>query len=106
MNKKQQLNLIKAELEKFEFEPDDDKYYLPAEVLLASAVWGPNADRIAGLIQQPRSKVRPIGKVIRKKGIWKGDKVYCEWFEKDGGVAFMMDVNVAAGFMEKTLQNV
>lgn len=103
MNKKQQLSLIKKELEKLEVESDDEKYYLPAEILLASLVCGPNADRIAELLNEPRSKVRPYAKTIRKNGIWDRDKVCCEWFNKEyGGVAFLMDVNVAAGFMNRT----
>lgn len=102
-SKKVSLKYLNTELHNFGINPTDTKHYVPALVLLASIVVGPNTDRIAAFIKQPRSKVRELGKTIRRNGIWKQDKIDCEWFEKDtGGVAFLLDVNVAAGFMERS----
>lgn len=104
MARKVTLNYLKEELKKFEIEPKDDKCFLPGLVLLASVVCGPNTDKIAKFIKQPRSVVRDYGKVIRKNGIWKQDKIDCEWFDKDtGGVAFLCDVLVASGVMERKI---
>lgn len=39
---------------------------------------------------------------LRRNGIWTADgKTDCAWFEKDGGIAFWCDVNVAEGLMER-----
>ncbi len=100
MTKKQKLKVIEDELKNFEISPND-KCYTPAKILLASLVCGPNTDKIAKFINEPRLRVRPIGKIIRESGIWKRDKVCCEWFDENGGIAFLLDVNVASGFMKR-----
>jgi hypothetical protein len=97
MAKKVTLGYLQKELKKFEIESETNPCYIPGMVLLSSLVCGPNADKIAKFIKKPRSIVRQFGKVIRTNGIWKHDKVCCEWFDKNGGIAFHCDILVAAG---------
>lgn len=94
------VKTLNSELKRFGITPDD-KQYVPALVLLSSISEGPNADSIARFIGKPRSEVRVIGKRLRDNDIWNGGKLCCNWFGKDGGVEFCLDVNVACGFMNR-----
>lgn len=72
-------------------------------VLLASAIVGPNAQKVAKALGIPLSRVSPYARRLRDNGIWTTNgKVAANWFnEEDGGVEFACDVNVALGFMER-----
>lgn len=71
-------------------------------VLLASAIEGPNVQRLTKLSGAPRRLVAKFGHNLRKNGVWRGKKVYANWAdEKEGGVAFQLDVLVAMGLMAK-----
>lgn len=94
------LKRLNLELKRFDITPDS-KAYVPALVLICSAFKGPNADRIANFIGRPRSEVRVIGNRLRDNLVWLGNKVNCDWFGKDGGVAFMCDVCVAQGLLAR-----
>ena len=94
------VKTLNDEIKRFGITPDD-KQYVPALILLSSAVKGPNADRIAKFINKPRSEVREVGKRLRDNGIWNGGKLCCGWFGKDGGLEFCLDVNVACGFLNR-----
>ena len=91
---------IQKQIAKFEISKDD-KEYIPALILLTALDCGANADRISKDCGIPRATCRAIGKRLRETGIWKGGLTCCEWFEKNGGVAFILDVNVALGFMNR-----
>ena len=70
--------------------------------LLASAVIGPGADKVASFTHFPRRKVRAWGANLRKAGVWKGRSIYCDWFdEKEGGLALTMDAMVARGLLTR-----
>ena len=100
MKKEITLSLLSKELKKFDITPDSDEYVVGL-TLLAGLHVGANADSIARFIKQPRSKVREIGKRLRKNFVWQGSKTYCDWFEKDGGVSFCLDCCIGMGWMEK-----
>ncbi len=76
--------------------------YKAAVVLLSSLQVGPNIKRTAKFAQYPRAKVARFSRNLRKSGVWRGGKLYVEWFEeKNGGIAFWMDVCVAEGLMAR-----
>lgn len=80
----------------------DDPVFVDAVVLLDSSIVGPSADKIADHLGLPRSTVREIGKRAREYGLWVGDKVAAgDWFAKDGGIAFWLDVAVLRGMMTR-----
>jgi len=84
-------------------EPSDPGF-LAACVLLSSAVIGPNADRIAKFLGEPRKPVREIGRRLRLQKVWDHARVSCDWFDKDTGIyAFWLDVCVAQGWMDRTV---
>lgn len=79
----------------------DDEAYQAAVIMLAALQVGANIRRVAQFTGYPIREVARIGQCLRKNGIWVGSKTKCEWFEKDGGIAFWMDVSVALGYMER-----
>ena len=81
---------------------DSGPAFNAACVLLASAIIGPNANRIARFLELKRDEVRTFGKRLRANEIWKGRKVYGDWFDEQyGGINFCLDINIALGLMEK-----
>jgi hypothetical protein len=79
---------------------ESDSSFKTARLMLTAATEGVfNADVLAGLVGLPRSFVRKRIKNLRDNGVFKDGKVYCEWFDKNGGIAFWMDVCVAEGWM-------
>lgn len=71
-------------------------------ILLAGVEVGPNADKIAGFTGIPRSKCREIGARLRENGVWHGEKIAVDWLDEEtGGVAFLCDVNVALGILQR-----
>ena len=71
-------------------------------VLLASAVVGPDAGRIARHLDVPAARVRPLARRLRANGVWCGGRVHGDWFdEKTGGIAFCLDIGVATGMFER-----
>jgi hypothetical protein len=73
-------------------------------ILLASAIVGGDASKVAEALGWELARVQPIAKRLRKNGIWVGGKVAGEqWFdEEDGDIAFALDVNVALGLIART----
>lgn len=43
--------------------------------------------------------IREVVTNIRNSHIWRRGKTHCDWFEKDGAVAFLCDVAVACGWL-------
>jgi len=99
------LKRIKDEVRKVtkcDVEADDS--FKAAVCLLAALQVGANADFVAKFTGYPRGLVREFGHRLRENGIWKNGKTCADWFGKDGGVSFCLDVNVARGFMRRTPQ--
>jgi len=83
-----------------------DEAYRVASIMLLALQVGANSDKIAkflkldkGAIGTLKTKYEPN---LRKSKIWNGEKTSCEWFEKDGGIAFWCDVSVAMGLLERS----
>lgn len=70
-----------------------------AAVLLASAVVGADARRIAHLMQYPAGIVGIFETSLRRNGIWDHEKVRADWSGENGGAEFWLDVCVAMGWM-------
>jgi hypothetical protein len=79
----------------------DDEAYQAAVIMLAALQVGANIRRVARFTGYPIREVARIGYCLRANGIWSGSKTKCDWFEKDGGLAFWLDVSVALGYMER-----
>lgn len=45
--------------------------------------------------------VKQVKHRLKKEGVWRGKTTFCQWFEKDGGIAFLCDINVGLGFLER-----
>lgn len=76
----------------------DHETYL---ILLSSLTCGPNIKRIANFLGISRQKVAERSRRLRKNGVWSGPRLRCVWFEKHGGIAFVMDAAVADGLMQR-----
>lgn len=82
---------------------EQDESFNAALVLVGAAEVGTNADKIAERTGLARKVVRGYTKRLREQGVFKGDKIACEWHDKEhGGVAFWLDVCVARGLMNRT----
>jgi len=79
-----------------------DEAYSVAVIMLAALQVGANIRRVARFTGYLIREVAEIGRRLRTNGVWCGPKTQCEWFEKDGGIAFWMDANVGLGYMERS----
>lgn len=74
-----------------------------ATVMLAALECGANAAAISEFLGWPRGRVRAIGRGLRAAGIWKHRETHHSgWFDEDsGGIAFVMDLAVYKGLLER-----
>ena len=79
----------------------DEESYKAAVVLLSSAQVGPNIKRIAKFARYPRATVAQFSRMLRKNRVWRGERIYTNWFDENGGVSFWLDVLAARGFVER-----
>ena len=85
--------------------PEDSEGFRVGVVLLTSAFKGTNADMLAKYTGYDRREVRKWSKRFRDNGIWEGHRVCAEWSdEKYGVVAFVLDVCVGQGLVERSLE--
>lgn len=97
---KEEINKILKDLDKKLTEKDEG--YLPAQILLASAFVGTSKTKITKILNYPIGILEPYVKNIKRGGIWKNNKVHCNWLdEKHGGIAFWSDVLVAQGYLNR-----
>lgn len=75
--------------------------YRAAVLLLSSAFVGPNEKTLSEFTGYSLKFIRPRARRLRQNGIWKGNKVVCEWFKKNGGIAFWCDAAVAEGWLKR-----
>lgn len=81
---------------------EDSEEFKIATVLVAAAQVGPNADKIAKRAKIPRSVARKYATDARNTGLFKGGKIaHSGWFDKDGALAFWMDVAVVRGLLTR-----
>lgn len=58
--------------------------------------------KLSKLVEQPSSRISVFVKRLRQNKVFCRDgKVHCEWFGKDGGIAFMCDVCIGLGFLKR-----
>lgn len=81
---------------------ESKKSFKVATILIAALKVGANSKKIAKLLEIPIEEITEYEKNLRKNNVWVKEQTQCDWFGKDGGVFFWMDVNVALGFMEKS----
>lgn len=72
-------------------------------ILIAAATQGTtDADKIARFMKFPYRPVRERVRRARENGIFIGHKINgSEWFDKDGGVALLLDGAVLDGYLVK-----
>lgn len=80
----------------------NDEVFKIATILLSGLEVGADSKAIAKFLDIDIKDVEKYEKNLRKGKVWQGKKTACEWFEKDGGIAFWMDVLVAQGLVERT----
>lgn len=82
---------------------EGSEVYDTALVLLSSVEVGPNVTRLCAFTGLPRTFVGQRAKRFRANRVWRGSKVAAaEWFEEGtGGIAFLMDVAVGMGLLER-----
>ena len=79
-----------------------EKQYKNSLVLLAGVYVGHSDTRIAKFAGLSRGFVIPRKKKLLKAGIWYGDNLTnAQWCEKDGDVAFLLDIMVLDGTVER-----
>jgi hypothetical protein len=73
-----------------------------ALILLSATEVGPDLDKIVEFTGLDYDWVKPRFERLEANGVFKGDKIHCNWFEAGGGdVAFWLDVAVAEGFTQR-----
>lgn len=81
----------------------DDEAYKATVVLLSSLEVGPHIQRLKKFTGYPRELLMKFSHFLRKNGVWRGGRVYADWFdEKEGAAALIMDSLVAQGMMERS----
>lgn len=100
--KKFDKKFIEAEVQKLDPNLNkSDETFKIACILLSGLEIGADPVAIAKFLDLSIKYVKKYEKNLRKNKIWQGKKTACEWFDKDGGVAFWCDVLVAQGLVER-----
>lgn len=73
-----------------------------AVALMSAAVVGPNIVKVAKFAQLSRELIRKPFSILRDNHVFIGPHLNVEWFGKDGPTAFIMDVLVARGMVQRT----
>lgn len=104
MKKKPTLTMLKKEVHRLygtKGKDAEDEAFQAGLVLLSSAFLGPCVGDIASFTKVPEEKISAWASNLERGGIWRGGKVYAEWFGKDGGVAFLCDTLVMQGLLQR-----
>ena len=100
------MKKITAEFVKSEARRITGQKSIDAQALLASAFVGPNVSEIMkflGLSERSRTNLTRMAALLERNGIWlKNGKIAADWFGKDGGLAFNIDLCVARGLLQRT----
>lgn len=96
------LRKIKIELHKMDPAlSEDDDAFKAGVVLLSSLQVGPNVQKLARFTGYRISLIAKFGFNLRVSGVWRDDKIYASWFDKNGGASFWMDIGVALGWLKR-----
>lgn len=104
-NKMETLGDVKAEVRRMDPDLDeDDDGFKAATVLLASVVVGTNQRGLVKFTHYPAALIAKFAANLRRSGIWikDGRVAHSGWLDKDGGIAFWMDVCVAQGLLMRS----
>jgi len=73
-----------------------------AVLLIAASQVGPTQPKLCELTRYPAGLVKKFLVNARTTGLIKGGKImHSGWFDKDGGIAFWLDVAMAQGFIKR-----
>lgn len=94
---------IVKELFKMEPNSDPESEVFKAQLVMLSALSQETLDvrKLAKFTKVPIGLVNKFAKNLRKGRIWRGRKIYANWFEEDGVIDFNLDTCVAVGWIEK-----
>lgn len=96
------LDEIKDALRKMDAGLSEDDDGFKAQVVMVSSLQvGPNVSRLAAFTGISKELITNFSRNLRKNGVWRGTRVYANWFETDGGIDFLLDTNVALGCIER-----
>jgi len=95
------LKSIKKEVMKIHGITEETDTIKTGVILLSSVNVGPNIKKIAKFTGYKRSEIAKRSKNLRENSVWVKDKVSCDWFEKDGSLAFILDCMVADGTLQR-----
>lgn len=104
MSKQLTVNDLKKEIRRMDpnLKPTDESFDT-AVILLASTIVGPNVLSVSRYTGIATPEVAKRAKNFRESKVWSGKKVRAgEWFDKDGGIAFWLDVSVGDGMLRRT----
>lgn len=93
--------MVWRDAEKVSGENRDGDGCVATALLLASAIRGPSVRACAELLDLPRTRLAPMGRNLRRNGVWRGGKVYGNWEGEHGGTELTMDACVALGLLER-----
>jgi len=98
------LEEIKKEVEKvLEEKNHEDSAFKSGVILLSALVVGAKPKVVANFTGYDYEFVKKRARRLRKNGIWKDGKTFCEWDdEKTGGIAFCCDVLCAEGLVKRS----
>jgi hypothetical protein len=82
--------------------PDDEAF--KAQLVMLAALDQETLDvrKLAKFTGVSVGLVNKFAHNLRKNGVWKGRKIYADWFGENGGIEFNLDTCVAIGWMERS----
>ncbi len=102
MSKKITLATIKKELHSLDPKlPETDDAYKVGLILLSALQVGAKQKAVADFTGLPISFVQPVAARLRKNKVWVNGITRGDWFSKDGGIAFWLDVGIGQGYFER-----
>jgi hypothetical protein len=98
------IQKIRKEVKRMDskLEVDQDEYVAAVVCLSALHVGTSSIRKLAEFTGYAVPRISPMVHSLRSNGVFRRDgKVACAWFEKDGQIAFWMDVCIALGWMQR-----
>jgi hypothetical protein len=79
----------------------DSEAFKIAVILMSAAVVGPTQKALLAFTHYPRRLVAMVWSRARRQRIFVRGKVCADWLDKDGGMAFWLDVATVQGLLER-----
>jgi mannose/fructose/N-acetylgalactosamine-specific phosphotransferase system component IIB len=80
---------------------EKDEAFKIATILLTALQTGADTKKISKFLNIPEKELKTYEKHLRESGVWTKDKTIADWFGKDGGISFWMDVAIAQGYITR-----